>query len=853
MGQGFIVFYWIGVIGMMIFLIFKLSLLCRKDRSRSAVSWIKGSVLLLIAAMGCLIFPNMQTPMTQSVFLHMLGLVYWSIAISGVYKCYCEISELDANPAVYLRLTILPVMTGLCFLIWPWVQVSSDLSHENGAQVLFQSVHYAWRVFTLENSFQEIWEAVGSFSTLTVGDRTYISVLIILAPLLTLTVALSFFRIPAFMMKLAFFRTRKVYIFSDLNDRSIRYAEALAKGSDGVFLKPLIAFCADKETENQTLSSLNALNPIVLHRSIDRLHFMWIGCKNNITFYLIGDDENNKIQQAKSLRDKFNNQCCIRCVSTERKSEMEIDELNDEDAVKAANILGLLIIQPAKAIGKKLEELRKKHLKRCKASPPAKPKKEDAKPAIVKIEVDRQNQKFTLDLHAQKLRNKGIESVAESSRALFAEFYQNPMISPELMKTLINSNVGKIRVLILGGGLIGSELARICLWYCQLPGMTAEVTVADIMPDDVLRARILNHCPNFESDQNTIFGENNHPAVLRTWGNMNLETEALFSKIDTAEDPIHMIFVCSGDDDLDYQLSIRLRRYYLRKEEAWGCPQIRTVIWNDTMAALISSDKHAALKGMPDMNDEGAEGNLMNYYLKNNQSQESVPERHNRKCKVEIFGNMSDSVWKSDWLWFSALRYNTFYSLADKKNFEQINNSLIADTVTIPENEFINFCTGLERYRRSSMAVAIHGKCKKEWIEAFNSNIDSRTDDNKKREEPLYEAEHRRWCIYELLEGHAPVPDGHRDDYFNVKKHNGRNRDTDEIRGYHAVMRSWEELGNIKQNGIPDKDGKRDESIWENWKKAYNSNENLVHFSLELEKWNAQISKGTPVDSTIKQ
>ena len=39
------------------------------------------------------------------------------------------------------------------------------------------------------------------------------------------------------------------------------------------------------------------------------------------------------------------------------------------------------------------------------------------------------------------------------------------------------------------------------------------------------------------------------------------------------------------------------------------------------------------------------------------QSQESAPARHNRKFKVVNFGNASDSVWKSDWLWFNAFWY----------------------------------------------------------------------------------------------------------------------------------------------------------------------------------------------------
>ena len=749
-----------------------------------------------LVLLGVLLFHVYEKlKLSQGMYYHAMGLICWIAAIIISYRVYCNYSRIDTDPVVYIRLMIIPFFVGLCFLLWPCVQNSSRLMHTNWAQNLLQSAHYAWRTFTLENSFEEVWTAAKLLEGITTSDRTYIAVLVTAAPLLTFTVALSFFTVPVFVMKIVitrfFFWNRKIYLYSELSDRSIRYAEALQKAFEEkgqLIRKPLIAFCAAKEKEKDTGISLNALNATVLHRSIDHLHFIWLAPKKRLRFYLISDDENLNIQQAKELHERYGLKCCIRCVSSGQGNEAKIDEMNavtgNNDELKA------------KATGMK---------------------------AVFTIGT---NDLYRVELNetAQELRNAGIEAINEAGRALYTELYQRPLLSAGLLKKLMENSVNgsaAVSILIFGGGRIGSELARICLWYCQLPGITVDVTVVDKLPKENLQASILKNCPDFQEDIVRVFG-NAVPAVLNCVGDTDAATfEWMQEKRGNAllNKQYHIIFICMGNDDSNYQLAIQLRRYYLRREPEWGCPEIKAVIWNDTMAKLVDPKEHKALAGYGENPKSG-----MNYHLKNGQE-----GRYNEACRVDIFGNMSESVWNINQLWFDALRYNAFYSLAPLKML-----LVPDDRKLILSGQYVfDFCTGLERFRRSSMAAAIHGKCKEAWLQATGKEIKYNPQDPDPTVQALAEAEHRRWCVYELLEGSSPVPDNKEYEYYKIKgAGNEKGKDKDTVRGYHAVLRSWSSLQAMAEKKTEEE---AHQIQWEEWKKAYENNMNLVRFSHRLE------------------
>ena len=830
MYQSFWAFFLIGCIGLALAGAWWLFLMCRGDRRIFKEPRLLIGSLALIAL--CVFFIlKIEPRMSRSIYYHMSGLILWCAATLILYKCYCDFSDIDANPIAYIRLMILPVMVGWCFLFWPWVQHNGSLSQQNWLQVLFQSVHYAWRTFTLENSFEEFWGGINTFTALTAWDRTYISALVVIAPILTLTVALSFFTVPVFMMKLLFLRGRRVYIFSDLNDRAIRYAKAM-QNADGsrarLFKKPLIAFCADKEKEEESTASLSALNAVTLRRGIDHLHFIWIARKRRIRFYLISNDDNLNTQQAEQLRKKYRNKCYIRCVTAERINEVKIDELNaairkDRREDLTDRLIRRLKARSAAQAGEgkagRLPALWNGLLERCEQ---------------VTFDIDKDDRKTIFGYEAQKVRSSGIELVAEARRALFTEFYEHPLLTAPLLNSIRPVNGSKtVRILILGGGTIGAELARLCLWYCQLPDVTAEVTVADAVSDQVLRARILRNCisiqagraadavtpetykDTFEVSQIRILGY--QAAKLNTWGNTDFVTDDVLDRVDREAAPFHTVFVCTGNDDMNYQLSIRLRRYYLRKNESWGCPNIRAIIWNDTMANLVNPDKHSALSGV------GCGGMFYRGYG------DQPADRYNAECRIDIFGSMLDSIWKCERLMFMGLCYHAYYS-GDLVGTEY--------PITMKRETVRDYFLGPERNRRSSMALALHGRCKEEWKRYRGESA---------AEEELAQAEHIRWCIYELLEGHVMVPAGAEDKYFN-SRYQKKNRDTDEVRGYHAVLRSWESLEQMAEKNRTAQ-AEQGDIDWGAWEKAYLNNISTIRFSASLEK---RFAPETPDEQTKK-
>ena len=752
--------------------------------------------------------------MTPFYYLHMLATLLLIAVMLTIYKTYCFVSDIPTSFKGYTRWLILPIFIALTVFFWHLINlISGDKPDLYQGIPFLQSLHYAWRTFTLENSFEDIRSFTSAIGPAYLADKVYIALLVICAPVLTLLVAISLFTPPSFFLKLVFLRTRDVYIFSDLNDRSIRYAEALHRVHGGKNKTPLIAFCASKAAEDSAVASLNAMNAVVLHRSIDRLYMVFLRLINSrrIHFYLISDDENLKVTQAESLMNSYRKSCDVRFISNNRVNEEKINELNAVfsrkpicssflSAAKKDGGFVEFMLEPPSFDGAYLGNVRK-----CRVLP---------------------------DQNAQNLKNCGIEFIEEASRALYTEFYNDPPLDCELLEKLCSEDrPATVRILVLGGGHIGAELAKLCLWYFHLPKLKVKVTIADSIATPLLKARVIEGFDEFTEHQKAMFTE--PIAVPEVWGDIDFNADTLFAKLDKCaggdEPSHHIIFVCTGDDDKNYRLSTRLRRFYLRKEYAWGCPEIRTVIWNDVMARLVDPKVHAPMGGV-DSN--------MDYYLESDSK-----ARYNPKCKVDIFGNMSESVWNSDLLEFDALRYNALYSGRDERSTmcPEKKPGSHAHSVRLSANGVFGFYTGLERNRRSSMALAIHGKCKEAWRKLeLNACL---TDDEKN--ELLAEVEHERWCIYELLEGHCPVPEKHAGKYYRQKnKGNVKNRDNDETRGYHAGMRGFEQLREIAQ----DENGARallaagcppDDINWDEWRKAYSNNLDLVVFSHELEEWNA--------------
>ena len=720
--------------------------------------------------------------MTTEIAIHAAGSIALIAGVWVFYAWHCrqEGAEVDEestfNPITLMRLLVIPVVVSLFFLLFMIRMIDRE---SNVLAVGLDSIVQVGQMFSLDASIGDVLEEAEQLNlALTVYDRVWLSIVCALAPLLTVGVALSLFRVPKFLLMILL--RREICIFSDLNERALIYAKALKRKSVGangkvIRQRPYIVFCSDGDAD--TVDTTNVLGQsLVLKMNICNLFFPTTDL-THVSFYLVTDDENIIIEQASKLQQKYMKRGCrIYCVSAGDLNEDAVDQMNE-----IANSDG---------------------------DDPSVRKMPKGAEVIVFDEdggIVSGHEKYAKDV-----QTSFVEIIDETSRVVYQSLYDAPLFNREFLERVFGdptSGERRLRILVLGAGSVGGGFARTMLWYCQLPGIGVEVTVADQESDKVIRGRILQKNAQFEALLDSIgYGS---LARLNVRGERDLRTSDLEELLE--EGTYHKIIIATGDDNQNYQLALRIRRYYLRTAPEWGCPDIRAVIWDDTMSGLIGGEGYVTLRGssIPRGKKLYTDYNLLSAHVEK--------PRHNEKCRVELMGSMRNTMNMSQALQYDALRYHTFYCVKDSVGLQEAITQLARSgkRIEIDREHYYSFYSCRESDKRSNWAVVVHGKIKQVWRRSALARGDEAEIDR-----ALAENEHIRWCVFKLLEGDSPVPHEQLDKYF---KDNPQGRDGDPVRGYHVILRSYESLQALAQ---------QDKARWE---QKFRNNVKLVQFTAALE------------------
>ena len=654
-------------------------------------------------------------------------------------------------------------------------------------QEFFESFIRAAQVFSLDGSVRDVWVLAEELEyTFTGLEKGWLTFLFFLAPVLTFINAATIFKYPRFCLEMLNpFGRREIYIFSDLNERSKLYAEVLHRqaceadgpedaGKKGAAKKkkvfrPYIVFCSDGRLGQVDTSDL-AGQHLILKREICDIFVIWYTLRRT-SFYLITSDENTIIEQAGKLKEKYTgHRCRIYCVTAGGLNEHAIDEMNKQHpAGKSGNEPDGQIIRFT-------------------------PKGE--------LVEDSQSS-------ANSIQESFIEVISEPIRVVYDLLYdpnaRTPMIGEEFLRKLqasASSGLTVIRVLILGAGEVGEELARAMLWYCQLPGIGVRVTIADKQQAKTIRGSVYRKNQRFESLLEQVGYQDR--AQLEAVGEVDFLSDDIESILEKGT--YDFIFVASGEDSLNYQLALRVRRWCLRNPYESGYPRIYAVIWSETLNQIIGKPDYTPLVGTEGATDA---------------------------CAVSLIGSMSRTIKPRNDLLFDALRYHAYYSKVEQR-------CLLGDEdhayIEIPAKIYKEFFQSSQSDERSNWALAAHGKLKSRWYTVHKADV--KDADGRIAEDRLAEAEQIRWCIYKLIEGDAPVSEKLDLEAYiesTPKSRDGtyKGRDADAVRGYHSALHTWQFLQSRGKSIFPS--NTRAKSI-----EYIDSTTRLVRFTIELEKaWRA--------------
>lgn len=188
-----------------------------------------------------------------------------------------------------------------------WVLFFPHYFSEFAEQALFSrlwetfwiSAHHTVRLFVIDTDFGEIFA-----SATAAGLDAYAilgTILLILAPIMTAGVILSFFRNFVSYTKCFTHRTSDAYIFSDLSEKSLALAKDLKKTHKNALLIFTDVFEEENETSYDLREHARELGAVCFRKDISTLNLRFFSKASSLYFFVIGEDEAENVKQVFAL------------------------------------------------------------------------------------------------------------------------------------------------------------------------------------------------------------------------------------------------------------------------------------------------------------------------------------------------------------------------------------------------------------------------------------------------------------------------------------------------------------------------------------------------------------------------
>ena len=402
------------------------------------------------------------------------------------------------------------------------------LSDQAGFAVAM-SISHSIRMFVVDTGVSDILDLLPGD---TLGGFFYpykvlVCLLYLMAPVFTLSVVLRYFSNFFEHFRLLLRGKQDLYIFSDLNARSLEIASGLWQASKKNKRKTGIIFCRSNEKDElntELEENARELNAVFVPGEMHHLRLN--NKKRYISYFYISDDDENNIDNTLLMIDNM----------TSGSSWCESGKLNQRNTAVycyAANSEAEILLD-----AKEKEDLRVVLM-------------DDVRDAVYE-------QLYRYPLYT------GVKMPEENDKE--GEHHTGGGIAGE-----------KISLLIVGGGKAGTEFLKTAVWCGQMKDFELDIHMIDIK-GNLIRKQLKEECPElFKKD--TGYNIDIHKANV--FSNMTEEY------LDTLDD-ISYCVVCLGEDDNNIRAAMLLKKYYyMRKNAAHPliCAYItssrkRAALWN---------------------------------------------------------------------------------------------------------------------------------------------------------------------------------------------------------------------------------------------------------------------------------
>ena len=271
------------------------------------------------------------------------GMLSVGVLVAGIAGAYC----LYKSKKKIFFLNGFHVLTGSVFLALfllslpaYWNEMGRTFSAAISA--FFLSVYNAATIFAADGDYSVITANLSTETGLLYDYYTcYAAALFLFTPVLTVSFVLLFFNNIKASIKYRFSGNEEIYVFSDLNKKSITLAEDLVQNHSERTIVFTDYFEKNEEEFYELSARVKELGAICFKKSINAIDFCKKIKNKKIHFFAIGENETENIEQSLSLikkyRDVMENEINLYTFSNCVESELLITAI-DKGNVKVRRI-----------------------------------------------------------------------------------------------------------------------------------------------------------------------------------------------------------------------------------------------------------------------------------------------------------------------------------------------------------------------------------------------------------------------------------------------------------------------------------------------------------------------------------
>lgn len=401
------------------------------------------------------------------------------------------------------------------------------------------SLHHTLRLFAIDSEFDIVQDNVTHAIPVLQGIfKVHGAILFVAAPLLTFGFILSFFKNAKAYCKIFAHPMANVYVFSELNEKSVSLAQSIRKKERSALLIFTDVYQEEEEKIAELIEKVKEFGGICFKNDIISLRLPLRAPKSKIYLFTIGEDDSENISQALFLvrqegpyRYRANTRLFVFSVT----AEGELVLSNIQSAIR--------------------EECAKKEKK------------------VPRILVKRVND--IRSLVNRTLYNQG--------KRLFDDAID------------LGDGEKLISVLVLGTGGQGGEMIKALSWFGQMETTETKyrIKINGFDKDKYAKEKFEALCPELlDEGYNGIYVNGEAQYRIDIHGDVNVETSTFIDMVKNIGQ-ISYVFVSLGSDELNVRTAMTLRTLFERMHLPKDKTLIQAVVYDSKNKKALDNAKNA--------------------------------------------------------------------------------------------------------------------------------------------------------------------------------------------------------------------------------------------------------------------